>query len=635
MLSKKEKKILRLIKYLPFLVIICLVLLISIIYIHNNNTYNEDIANLKKNFIKENKKLINSEVNKVHKYIVYKKSNSENRLKESIKNRVDEVHSIMSSIYKKYKDKESKEQITQRIKELLNNYRYNNNKGYFYINNLNGFNISHPLNPSLEGINIKDIKDKKGNSPVLMSINSLKNKDAAFTTVYWGRDNDLNNEYKRINYNKLFKPYNWFIGTGEYIIDFEKDLKSKILSYLNTHRYKKNGYVFILDYEGEYLAHLKKEYRGLNRINFVDKNGVEITKDIIKTAKNGEGYVTYMGTVKPEPNFPSLKTTYVKGFDDWNWALGSGFYHYELEKALEVKELALYNNNKEELQYLLTISIIFVLIFSLISFYISKLLKKQFLKYREEVFDHIEKSRKKDNILAQQSKMAAMGEMLENIAHQWRQPLSLISTISSSVKLNKESGLLSDDNLISSMDRITKSTTYLSQTIDDFSDFFNPNKEVTLFNLNETINKALKLLEGQFKDEKIKIIRNIEHLDIYGYKNEFIQVIINICNNAKDELIKSKVDEKIIIVEVMKKDNGAHIIIKDNAGGINENIIDRVFEPYFTTKDKSQGTGIGLHMSREIIVKHMKGSLTVRNNEFTYNSKKYKGAVFEITLKLS
>ena len=281
------------------------------------------------------------------------------------------------------------------------------------------------------------------------------------------------------------------------------------------------------------------------------------------------------------------------------------------------------------------ISICVILIFILMSFYLSKILEKQFLKYRKEVLSHIKNNRQKDSMLAQQSKMAAMGEMLQNIAHQWRQPLSSISMLSSGVKFKKEYGLLNDEDLSKSMDDINTSTKYLSQTIEDFSDFFNPNKKVVLFNLNKTINKALNLLEVQFKDKEIKIIQNIEDIDIYGYENEFIQVIINICNNARDELIKSNSGEKIIIVEVLKKDDGVHIKIKDNAGGIKEEIMDRIFEPYFTTKHKSQGTGIGLYMSREIIVKHMKGSMSVQNDEFIFNKKEYKGASFEITLNFN
>ena len=634
MLSKNEKKILNFIKYLPLLVIICLVLFMTIIYIHNDSIYIKNVNKLKETFVEKNRIIINNEVNRVYKYILHEKLNSEKRLKESLKNRVDEVHSMMTTIYQKYKNTESKEQITQRIKDLLRNYRYNNLNGYFYINNLDGYNVLHPLNQSLEGTNINSIKDKRGKSPIDATINSLKHKEAAFSTVYWGKPNDLNNEYKKINYNKLFKPYNWFIGTGEYIIDFEENLKIKILSYINSLRYLKNGYVFIIDYDGNYLAHIKEKYVGSNKINLKDKNGFEITKEIIKTAKKGDGYIVYMCTIKPEPNIPSPKTTYIKGFQDWNWAISSGFYNYELDQELISKELALYNDNKEELQYLLTISIVFVLIFSLISFYISKLLKNQFLIYKKEVFKHIEINRQKDIILAQQSKMAAMGEMLQNIAHQWRQPLSLISTLSTGVKLNKEYGLLNEDNLIDSMDRINDSTKYLSQTIEDFRDFFMPNKKRMLFNLNTVIKKSIKLLELQFNQKNIEIITTLDDIEVYGYENELIQVLINICNNSKDELTKSSLNRKLILIKSYKKGKKVFITIKDNAGGIREDIIDRIFEPYFTTKHKSLGTGIGLYMSQQIIVKHMKGSIDVKNTTFLHDNMEYKGAFFTITLDL-
>ena len=634
MLSGNEKKIINFINYLPFLVFICLLLLIFLIYLHNISTYQKDVNNLKKTFIKQNKEIINSEVNRVYKYIVHEKSNSEERLKESVKNRVNEVHSIITANYNKYKDIETKEQITQRIKDILRNYRYNNKQGYFFINNFDGLNVLHSLNPSLEGTNISNLKDKRGNFTFLDSIKTLKNKNSSFTTVYWGKENDLDNDYKKINYNKVFKPYNWFIGTGEYVVDFEKKLKNKILSYISSLRYSEYGYVFIIDYEGNYLAHIKKNYLGLNRINLVDKNGVEITKEIIKTAKNGDGYIQYMGTIKPEPNIASPKTTYTKGFQDWNWAVSSGFYHYELTKKLKLKELELYNKNKKELISLLSISIIFLIVFTLLSLYISRLLKKEFSRYKSEVFKYIENNREKDNLLAQQSKMAAMGEMLQNISHQWRQPLSLISTISTGIKVNKELGLFDEKTLIESMTRINDSTKYLSQTIEDFRDFSNPNKKQIEFDLKKTIKKAISLQEVQFKEEDINLISYLDKIKVFGYENELIQVLLNIINNCKDEFKRSNLEERIIIIELIKKNKKANILIKDNAGGIDESIINRVFEPYFTTKDKSQGTGIGLYMSREIIVKHLEGSISVKNKEFTFNKKEYKGARFKISLDL-
>jgi signal transduction histidine kinase len=466
-------------------------------------------------------------------------------------------------------------------------------------------------------------------------VSLLEKNEEPFYEWYWYKPNENIKQKKKIGIVKEFEPYNLFVGTGDYLQDYEVELKEKILQYIHNLKYSKNGYVFIVNYDGTYLSHIKKSYIDLNRLELKDSNGFMITKEIIKTAKSGSGFITYIGTIKPDTKLPAKKTTFVKGFDTWDWAIATGFYTDELEKQIQEKQVQINEENKEDILNFFIISIFVILIFILLSFYLSKVLEKQFLKYKVKVLSHIKDNRQKDSMLAQQSKMAAMGEMLQNIAHQWRQPLNSISILSSGVKFKKEFSLLSDEDLYKSMDDINRSTKYLSQTIEDFSDFFNPNKKAVFFNLNKTINKALNLLEVQFQDKEIRIIQNIQDIDIYGYENEFIQVIINICNNSKDELVTLSLDEKIIVVEVIKKDEQAHIIIKDNGGGIKDDIIDRVFEPYFTTKHKSQGTGIGLYMSREIIVKHMKGSISVRNDDFTFNNKKYKGALFEIMLNFN
>ncbi len=636
MLSKNETKILKLIKYTPvFIVGFFSILITYIIFLDKNTQYKNEIVELKKTFLNNNKNRIDIEVNRIHDYIMYEKKNSESDLKILMKMKIQEAHKIMTYIYEKHKRTESKKQILERIKDALRHYRFNQGRGYFYIYEKTGKNIMLPTQTHMEGTNFWNHIDSKGSYIIQDMVALLKKEKEPFYEWYWYKPNENIKQKKKIGIVKEFKPYDLFIGTGEYIQDYEEKIKDKVLQYIHKLKYSKNGYIFIVDYNGKYLSHIKKSYIGLNRIDLKDSDNFMITKEIIKTAKNGSGFIKYVGTIKPDTNKPAKKTTYIKGFDTWNWAIATGFYNDELEKQIKEKELEINKENKKDIFNFFILSITVIFIFILLSFYISKVLEKQFLKYKKEVLSYINENREKDNIYAQQSKMAAMGEMLQNIAHQWRQPLSSISMLSSGVKFKKEFGLLEDKDLYKSMDDINKSTKYLSQTIEDFSDFFNPNKKVVLFNLEKTINKALNLLEVQFKDKEIKIIQSIEDFDIYGYENEFIQVIINICNNAKDELIKSSLDEKIIILEVKKKNNTAHILIKDNAGGIKEEIIDRVFEPYFSTKHKSQGTGIGLYMSREIIVKHMKGSISVENDEYTFNKKEYKGAAFKLTLNLN
>ena len=243
--------------------------------------------------------------------------------------------------------------------------------------------------------------------------------------------------------------------------------------------------------------------------------------------------------------------------------------------------------------------------------------------------------RDKDTILAQQSKMAAMGEMLENIAHQWRQPLSVISTASTGlqlqIELQKEIPLdFLNENVIS----INEQAQYLSRTIDDFRNFFHQNKEKANFYIKDSIEKALYLTSSRIKKHDIQIIENIEETRILTLENELIQVLLNIFNNAIDILIEKNYSKYIFIkTETSKKE--LRIYIKDNAEGISKDIIHRIFEPYFTTKHKSQGTGIGLYMSNEIVSKHLSGELKVHNIIYSHEGSDYKGAQFTITIPLN
>lgn len=241
----------------------------------------------------------------------------------------------------------------------------------------------------------------------------------------------------------------------------------------------------------------------------------------------------------------------------------------------------------------------------------------------------------KDQLLFQQTKMASMGEMIGNIAHQWRQPLNVITTSASSIKLEREFGILKEDQIDDSMDMIVQNALYLSKTIDDFRNFFKIDKDLELFEVKVVVEKALKLLDSTISNNEIKVVTKFldKRYNIEGYPNEFIQVIINIINNSKDAFIMNDVKTKVIeIKEELNKDS-YKLMITDNAGGIPENIIYKVFDPYFTTKHKSQGTGIGLYMSHQIITDHMKGEFFVNNVNYKYEEEQYKGCCF--TIKLS
>lgn len=237
----------------------------------------------------------------------------------------------------------------------------------------------------------------------------------------------------------------------------------------------------------------------------------------------------------------------------------------------------------------------------------------------------------KEILLQEQSKLASMGEMLSNIAHQWRQPLSIVSVAASSVTLKKEINQLDDDFLFDSMEKIVKTTEHLSNTIEVFKEFLKDDKEKTTFSISENIDKNLSIIESVLSDNKINIIKEYEDIKITNYYNEFSQVIMNILTNAKDAFrVKNNDEEKIIKIKIEQSDTKVIISILDNAGGIEESIINRVFEPYFTTKHSYHGTGLGLYMSHKIIKNSMNGEISVSNEYFEYKDNYYKGACFKI-----
>ena len=224
--------------------------------------------------------------------------------------------------------------------------------------------------------------------------------------------------------------------------------------------------------------------------------------------------------------------------------------------------------------------------------------------------------------------------MLGNIAHQWRQPLSVITTASTGMRLQKELEVLDDESFEQSITNITNSALYLSKTIDDFRNFFKTDKIETDFNIQDTFEKVFKLTNGQFSHNDITFDKNIEEIKLFGLENELIQALINILNNSKDALMEiEKPIPRLIFINVHKENEKIIIKIKDNAGGIDEKIIDKVCEPYFTTKHQSKGTGIGLYMTSEIIKKHMNGTFKITNTEVNYENKIYKG--LQTTIEVS
>ncbi|MDY0193175.1 MAG: PAS domain-containing sensor histidine kinase [Aliarcobacter butzleri] len=234
----------------------------------------------------------------------------------------------------------------------------------------------------------------------------------------------------------------------------------------------------------------------------------------------------------------------------------------------------------------------------------------------KRIEDEIKKNTKQQHMIMQQNKLAQMGEMIENIAHQWRQPLAQINSSIILIDAILEKHNFKDTLVENKLTEIESLTSYMSKTISDFKNFFNPNKKKTIFNVEEAIQKANDVLKGLINSHHIQVEINIEKdLKINSYLGELQQVILIIINNAIDALIHMNIHFPKILINAYTDNESLVIHIEDNALGINSDLLDKIFEPYFTTKHKAQGTGLGLYIAKMIVENSLLGFLSVENKQ--------------------
>ncbi len=424
----------------------------------------------------------------------------------------------------------------------------------------------------------------------------------------------------------------------------EKESKADAIRLLNNIRFEENrsNYFFVYYIKnmdgGDDFARLivnpnRQDLVGtLISTNYTDANGKKFREDFLKDIKSkGESFTQYAYT-KPGINEVKQKLSYFRLYEEWNWVIAVGVYTDDIEKDISLKRAALEKRVKSQVAQNIVLFLMFLSIAILISIAISQKIDDILNKYKDKVIQNenelrelnqtlekrvhqeVEKNREKEQLLVQKSKLIALGEMISNIAHQWRQPLSELSSILMFIKFKHSIGALDEKTMNDKSKEADLVIEYMSQTIDDFRNFFMPKKEKESFYLYKIVDIVISIVSSTLKNYNIDVqVKIDENIKLKTYVNEYEQVLLNIINNARDVLIEKKIKNPFIRITALDENDYVVLYIEDNGGGITVEPIGKIFEPYFTTKSDSDGTGIGLYMSKIIIDKNMKGKLRVRN----------------------
>ncbi|AXX84778.1 sensor histidine kinase [Aliarcobacter skirrowii] len=422
-----------------------------------------------------------------------------------------------------------------------------------------------------------------------------------------------------LNIAKEIIEKNW----SEYKYRLNKDYNNSILSKIKTYFINSNHY------KNQYIKELN--------IENIDNKMVDIFSSIEKLdKKNSKEYFTNI-------NF-NIDSIFVY--------LGS-LVNYDLNLAINEKR------DTDNIFKLVTIfsfiSIFFVVFFTIILslfitfhfrklYYLQEKIVEKKTKELKELNNNLEqkiklevaKNRKKDIIMFQQARFASLGEMLNNIAHQWRQPLGSITMIIQSFQTKMRVNKLSPEFVEQKVKDALLLAQNMSNTLDDFKNFFSPNRSKNSFFIKDCVEHSIELSKYFLNKENIKIDLIVKKdKKITTFYNELSHIFLNIISNSKDALVSSvNKNDRIIKIIVNSKKNFVFINIIDNGGGVPDDILPKIFEPYYTTKYKSAGTGIGLYMSKQIIEKHLNGEISCKNIKLEVNKKVFKGASFTITIPI-
>ncbi|MCJ7764685.1 MAG: cache domain-containing protein [Thiovulaceae bacterium] len=601
---------LRLIIITPLAALAILTVIITSFYIDKLNYYfKENAARFLQAYIDSEKRQGEEFVKDINILASYNVEHLEESVKKELDGRLDVAHRTAAFIYNKYKGTLAEKAVKERIVDALSSMTWNDKRDSVWITDYEGNSILSGTR-AFKGKNLAALEDADGRAIILEEIQTARKYGEGYLKTQLKAGGSLQIE-KVVDFNH----FDWYFGSSIRLDQARQERKKELLHLIEKAPKNSSGYITIFeDKEPIYIS--EKDAQELS--------GAFLQK-MRQSLDQNDGWV----------DLPQESThIYTIFFKPFGWHIIYGFKKAYFDATLQGQQSKMKMEIDQEIRFIIFASASIAFLVGLLTFIVSRriivIIKEfkseldsrelQLLELNRSLEDRVEAEvrahREKEKMLIQQSKMAAMGDMISMIAHQWRQPLNQMSYLLMNIEAAYEYKELTPPYMEKKVKEGTKLLEYMSHTIDDFKNFFKPDKERSQEQISEVLEHTIGFIKKSLDSLNIVLEVNVRsEASLMLYRNELMQVFLNILTNAKDALVETEPAEPKIEISIDADEVSVSIEICDNGGGVDDAIMTKIFEPYFSTKGAKSGSGLGLYMSKTIVEEHLNGKLTVYNTE--------------------
>ncbi len=605
--------------------------------------YSEDIQTMRAEKISSRKALIKEQVDDAVAYVEYKRSQADARSRSVIRERVYEAHSIATHIVDSYHDSVTLDELKDLVRETLRPLRFNNGRGYYFATSLDGVEELFADHPEMEGMNLLDMQDENIARIFHNLARIVRDRGEGFYTYEWTKPGAPGRAYSKVSFVKRFEPFDWYIGTGEYLDDMEQDLKKEALDWISKIRVGPDGYIFAGQWEGTSLV---GPAAGQNMLDTTDPNGVKIVQELINAARSGGGYVSYV-MPKLEGRRPDPKISYAAGVKDWQWYVGSGLYIDDIERAVSDAHAEMFSRVAWNIARILGILLLLLAASYFIAKHIADKIAAAFVAFSsffnkastESVtmsteglnfaeFENLAVSanrmisqrqqlEKERAFMADQlrhaQKMEALGQLAGGIAHDFNNLLQVISGYADMALL----ATAEDDARRANLRQVTTAAARaasLTRSLLAFSRRDSSNPEIV--DLAAVVAKTTEMLRRVIGEHVNLIVKSSRATSLVcADPGQMEQILMNLTINARDAMPSGGAvtietanvrlgDDYIKTRPEAVAGDYVRLSVSDTGVSIPPEFQGRIFEPFFTTKEVGSGTGLGLANVYAIVKQH-------------------------------